>query len=96
MREPVPEVAGLPCISRFYGLSIYMYYRDHLPPHIHVRYAGAAAQFELESFSLMGGELPARAVRLVQEWGARHRAELTTNWERVRRHVPPRPVAPLE
>ena len=73
-----------------------MYYRDHVPPHIHVRYAGHSAQFDLESLSLMNGKLPARAVRLVQEWGRRHRDELVANWERVRRQQPPRAIAPLE
>ena len=73
-----------------------MYYRDHLPPHFHVRYAGQAARFELDSLSLMAGNLPTRAVRLVQEWGAAHREELVANWDRVRRREPPRPVAPLE
>lgn len=28
----------MPEISRFLGIIIYMYYRDHLPPHFHAEY----------------------------------------------------------
>jgi len=28
----------VPEISRFYGLIIYMYPKDHLPPHLHAKY----------------------------------------------------------
>ena len=25
----------MPRLSKFYGIAIYMYYRDHAPPHFH-------------------------------------------------------------
>lgn len=28
----------MPVISRFFGVVIYMYWRDHVPPHFHARY----------------------------------------------------------
>lgn len=28
----------MPTISMFFGLIIRMYYKDHIPPHIHVEY----------------------------------------------------------
>lgn len=28
----------MPEISRFYGISIYMFYNEHNPPHIHAEY----------------------------------------------------------
>ena len=28
----------MPEISRFYGIIIYMWWKDHNPPHIHVSY----------------------------------------------------------
>jgi hypothetical protein len=30
----------MPELSRFFGLVILMFYRDHPPPHFHVRYGG--------------------------------------------------------
>ena len=29
----------VPVISRFFGIAIRMYFRDHAPPHFHARYA---------------------------------------------------------
>jgi Domain of unknown function (DUF4160) len=28
----------MPEISRFYGIIIYMYFKDHAPPHFHAKY----------------------------------------------------------
>ena len=28
----------MPAISRFFGISIYLYYADHSPPHFHAIY----------------------------------------------------------
>ena len=33
----------MPRISFFYGIAIYMYFRDHAPPHFHAQYAGEEA-----------------------------------------------------
>jgi hypothetical protein len=31
----------MPEISRFYGIVIKMYFRDHAPPHFHAEYSGS-------------------------------------------------------
>jgi hypothetical protein len=41
------------------------------------------------------GSLPTRALRLVREWLAQHRDELTANFERGSALEPLEPVAPL-
>jgi hypothetical protein len=28
----------MPILSRFFGITIAMYYQDHQPPHFHARY----------------------------------------------------------
>ena len=58
----------MPRISSFYGIVIAMYYRDHHPPHFHAIYAEYEAQIVIETLEPLAGELPARALRLVQEW----------------------------
>jgi hypothetical protein len=30
----------MPEISRFFGIVVVMYYRDHAPPHFHAAYGG--------------------------------------------------------
>ncbi len=37
----------MPEISRFFGIVIAMYYRDHQPPHFHARYGGDVVEVAL-------------------------------------------------
>ena len=52
--------------SRFYGITIQMFLKEHGVPHFHARYGGQVAVFTVESFEHLRGELPRRA-ELVQE-----------------------------
>ena len=72
----------MPEISRFYGLIIKMFYRDHFPPHFHVEYQEHEAIFEIKTLEMIEGELPLRAKILAIEWALLHRKELEDNWER--------------
>ncbi len=74
----------VPRISAFYGIVITMYYRDHEPPHFHAVYGDYQAQIVIATLEPLNGDLPARALRLVKEWGELHRAELEANWDRAR------------
>ena len=72
-----------------------MYYRDHHPPHFHAIYAEYEAQIVIETLEPLAGELPGRALRLVQEWGTMHRAELVSNWAKAEAHEPLDTIEPL-
>jgi hypothetical protein len=82
-------------ISAFYGIVIAMYYRDHPPPHFHAIYGEYEAQIVIETLEPSGGELPARALRLVREWAELHRTELEANWARAEAHEPLDTIEPL-
>ena len=73
----------MPTISRFYGLTIRMYYlgAEHNPPHIHVIYGGDSAEIEIRTGMILKGYIPVRALALVKEWIEIHREELLTMWE---------------
>lgn len=71
-----------PTISRFYGIRIYINFREHNPPHFHAAYGDFEAAFDMTG-TLMAGALPANATRLVSLWAAQHTAELTDNWNRA-------------
>lgn len=86
----------MPRISEFYGISIYMYYRDHEPPHFHAIYAEHDAEIEISNAEILDGELPRRAARLVREWAGVHRDELQRNWDLARNGEPLEQVEPLE
>lgn len=58
----------MPELSRFFGIVITMYFRDHPPPHFHARYGEHEGKFTIENGTLIAGEVPRRVAALVQEW----------------------------
>jgi hypothetical protein len=86
----------MPELSRFFGIVVRMYFGDHSPPHFHASYGEHEALVEIETLAILRGELPRRAMALVLEWAALHRAELRSDWERARGGTPTLPIAPLD
>ena len=82
-------------ISRFLGISIRMYYRDHSPPHFHAEYGEYEVVVHLKTL-VVEGKFPPRALRLVCEWTELHESELLDNWELARAEKPLNRILPLE
>lgn len=74
----------MPEISRFLGIVIGMFYREHGPAHLHAVYGEHEATIDIETGALRG-HLPPRALALVREWAQLHREDLLQNWQRARR-----------
>ncbi len=72
-----PQVGRMPRLSEFYGIAIYMYFVDHNPPHFHAIYAEYEALICVDDGSIIRGELPKTAMRLVEQWRTLHYDELT-------------------
>jgi len=85
----------MPEISRFLGVVIRMYYRDHAPPHFHATYGDYEITVEIES-GVTDGKFPRRAMTAVLDWFELHQEELRENWERARREEPLQGIQPLE
>lgn len=85
----------MPELSRFYGITIRMYFREHGPPHFHAMYGAEEALVRIDDLAILKGRLSPRARGLVVEWASLHQAELRRAWERVRRHEAPGTIAPL-
>ena len=85
----------MPEISRFLGIIIAMYYKDHVPPHFHAIYGEYEITVEIES-GVINGRFPRRALRLVLEWLELHKDELLENWHLVEEKKPLKKIAPLE
>ncbi|MFH1540087.1 MAG: DUF4160 domain-containing protein [bacterium] len=60
----------MPEICRFYGISIYIYYNEHQPPHFHAIYGEREALVSIDSLSVLAGSLPPRSLGLVVEWAS--------------------------
>jgi len=86
----------MPRVSQFYGISIYLYYNDHAPPHFHAEYGDDEALITIERLQVLRGELPRRVRALVVEWATLHQDELETNWGLARQGVPLQAIEPLE
>ena len=86
----------MPRISEFFGISIYMYWRDHSPPHFHAIYGGDEVEITIVDLSILAGRLPPRALGLVMEWASQHQDDLMRVWEQARNHEPLDKIEPLK
>ena len=85
----------MPVISRFFGIVVSMYWRDHLPPHFHAKYQDEEVTIEIES-GMVVGHLAPKAISLLQEWRLLRKAELVADWELARQKRSLHRIAPLE
>ena len=85
----------MPEISRFLGIVIAMFYRDHAPPHFHAYYGDYEITVNLAT-GAVEGEFPNRALAHVQEWRQLHQAELSEDWQLAVLRKPLRKIDPLE
>jgi hypothetical protein len=85
----------MPEISRFLGIVIAMYYRDHNPPHFHAKYGGYEVVVYIED-GVVEGRFPRRALSHVLEWYALHRQELLEDWSLAMQRKPLNRIDPLE
>jgi hypothetical protein len=87
----------MPEISRFYGISVYLYPLEHSPAHFDAFYGDSAeAVFDIASLRVVQGALPNRARAMVLDWAAQHQEELVAAWDRLRAGQAPNKIAPLE
>jgi hypothetical protein len=85
----------MPEISRFLGIVIGIFPREHPPPHFHAVYGEYQITVDIHD-DLVHGDFPKRALRLVLEWLDLHRKELLADWELVQSGRPAKRIAPLE
>jgi hypothetical protein len=85
----------MPTISSFYGISIRMFFNDHVPPHFHVEYAEFKATVDILELTISSGKLPRRAQELVLDWAELHQNELLIDWHLCTIKQEPNPINPL-
>ncbi len=86
----------MPRVSEFFDVVIYIYYSDHAPPHFHAVYQGEEVQVDIETLEVVKGRMSRRALALVLEWAALHRAELRQAWEDASHNREPSKIEPLD
>ena len=72
----------MPVLSRFNGIIIRMYFQqaEHNPPHIHCVYGEYMGAIDIQTLQMLKGDLPPKALAMVQEWVEKHKAELLNMW----------------
>ena len=85
----------MPEISRFLGIVVAMFYRDHAPPHFHAYYGDYEITVQIATGTIEG-DFPRRALAHLQEWRQLHLAELLEDWELAVLRKPLRKIDPLE
>jgi len=55
----------MPQICYFYGITIYIQFLDHNPPHIHAVYQLFKAQYSIDNAKLLKGKMPGKADQLI-------------------------------
>lgn len=85
----------MPEISRFLGIVIGMFYREHTPPHFHATYGEYQITVEINT-AVVHGDFPKRGLGLVLEWLDLHKDDLVENWQRAEHKRPLLKIEPLE
>jgi hypothetical protein len=70
----------MPIISRFFGIFIYMYWRDHPSPHFYAKYGIEEVAIDIISGKVTG-TISQKALDLIQVWRKLHKIELIEAWE---------------
>jgi hypothetical protein len=86
----------MPEISRFFGIIIRMFFKDHAPPHFHVEFGEFKAFIAIKDQNLMEGYLPDKKFKLVLAWALIHEEELLQNFSELNSNQPKwRKIDPL-
>jgi Domain of unknown function (DUF4160) len=85
----------VPAISRFFGITIAMFFDDHGHPHFHARHSEGEAKIRIDNLEPIDSTLDRRQLRLVLAWAELHQDELHENWRRARAGETLLPIEPL-
>jgi hypothetical protein len=76
----------MPVISEFYGIKIYMFWNEHMPPHFHAEYGENKILVDIQNGTVIKGVFPFKQLKLVLAWCEIHKEELLANWENASEH----------
>ena len=85
----------MPEISRFFGISIMMFWHEHNPPHFHAKYGEYEIIVNINN-QIVEGKFPRRALNLVLDWLELHKQELLEDWRLAEKGLPLASIEPLE
>lgn len=85
----------MPEVTRFYGIVIAMYYKEHPPAHFHAIYGEFEITVNIKT-GIVKGEFPSNRLKYVAEWYEKNKDALRKNWKKLRENKPLKKIKPLE
>lgn len=85
----------MPEICRFYGIVIYLYWKDHNPPHIHFTYGNYVCSISVID-RVVDGQAPAKVIAKVNEWIDVNENAILSLWEKAQRGEQIEKLEPLK
>ena len=85
----------MPELSRFLGMIVRMYIREHNPPHFHVFCGEDVAVFSIQTGKMIQGKFPHKKAALVTAWTIIHQKELLKNWNNLLKGIEVEKIEPL-
>lgn len=85
----------MPEVSRFHGIVIMMFYKEHNPPHFHANYGEYRIVVNILDRTIKGF-MPKRAIKLIFTWMDLYEEELKVNWKRCKSDEEPFKIEPLK
>jgi len=70
----------MPQLASFDGIDIYMYFKDHAPPHVHAFHGDDEAVLLVRDGSIFAGSLPVNKLAVVRAWIEANGRELLARW----------------
>ena len=80
----------------FFGIKIYMYWKEHFPPHFHAQYNEFQVLIDINESVVIKGNFPFKQLKLVLAWSELHKIELLKNWKLAQEHSEIIRIAPLQ
>ncbi|MCD5406628.1 MAG: DUF4160 domain-containing protein [Desulfotomaculum sp.] len=78
----------MPVICEFLGFKVYIYFKDHQPPHIHLRGGGFEAMLSIADGQVLKGQLPNKLRVVAIAWVRQEKDALLENWQRAQTGTP--------
>lgn len=70
----------MPMIYEYIGIYIYLYYKEHNPPHIHIERPGYKGTMTIKDCKPSKG-MPTKIRKIAEAFIKKHRNELLKMWE---------------
>ena len=80
----------------FRGIKICIYWKDHMPPHLHAFYGGKEVVVSIEELEVLDGSIPPKQLKMLLGWAAFHQEELRENWELAKENQELFAIEPLK